>query len=132
MPHPNRITLLLPEVFRKFRTNILSKLKRQFQVIFGQNFFPLNINPFQASLLQDSTNYCLLTNRWWKSSFSHYNFCAKVSLSSCKGLVWHKTFFCWAASFSGLHRSFPYKSTTCLQMVAFEYFQHDLIFDISE
>ena len=44
-----------------FTTNFSSKLKSQFQVIFGQDFFPLKRSPFQVSLLHNFTN-CLLAN----------------------------------------------------------------------
>ena len=39
-----------------FTTNFSSKLKSQFQVIFGQVSFPLKMIPFQVSILEDSTN----------------------------------------------------------------------------
>ena len=44
-------------------TKFLSKLKSQFQIIFGQDSFPLKISSFQVSDPQDSKN-CLLTNGW--------------------------------------------------------------------
>ena len=69
---------LLPKVCRKFTTNFSSKLKPQFQLIFGQDSFPLNTSPFQASLSQNSSN-CLLTNGWQNACFYHYSFYTKVS-----------------------------------------------------
>ena len=53
----------LPKVCRKFTMNFSSKLKPQFQVVFGQDSFPLSTSPFQTSLSQNSVN-CLLTNGW--------------------------------------------------------------------
>ena len=47
-----------------FTTNFWSKLKFQFQVIFGHDSFPLKMSPFQVSLLQNSIN-CFLANGWW-------------------------------------------------------------------
>ena len=49
-----------------FTTNFSSKLKSQFQVIFGQDFFPLKMSPFQVRLLHNFTN-CLLANGWWNT-----------------------------------------------------------------
>ena len=69
---------LFPKICRKLETNFSSKLKPQFQVIFGQDSFPLNTSPFQASLLQNSAN-CVLINGWWNACFYHYSFYRKVS-----------------------------------------------------
>ena len=58
-----------------FMTNFSSKLKlkSQFQVIFGQDSFPLKMSPFQVSLLHNFIN-CLLTNGWRNTCFHHYPF----------------------------------------------------------
>ena len=70
-----------------FMTNFSSELKSQFQIIFSQDSFPLNISSFQDSLLlQDSTN-CLLANGWWNACFYHYSFSKNFSISFCKRLV---------------------------------------------
>ena len=69
---------LLPKVYRKFMTNFSSKRKPQFQVCFGQDSFPMNTSPFQASHSQNSAN-CLLTNEWWNACFYHYYFYRNVS-----------------------------------------------------
>ena len=121
--------------------NFSSKLKSQFQVIFGHDSLPLKMSPFQVSLSQKSIN-CLFANGWWNTCFYHYSFFTKkFPISSCKRLVCRKIFlFCQTDSFGSLPWLFFRKSTTkspifffiCLQMVAFEYFQYDLIFDISE
>ena len=68
-----------------FTTNFSSKLKSQFQVIFGQDF-------------------CLLANGWWNTYFYHYCvFTKRFPISSRKRLICHKIFlFCWTDSFCGL------------------------------
>ena len=121
-----------------FTTNFSSKLKSQFQVIFGQDSFPLKMSPFQVSLLQNFTK-CLLANEWWITCFYHYSFFTKKFLiSSCKRLVYRKIFlFCRTVLMVFPHYSFvttksPIFLFICLQKVALEYFQHDLVFDISE
>ena len=53
---------------RTFSTNFSNKLKSRFQVIFGQDSFPLKMSPFQVSLSQSYTN-CLLANKWWNTCF---------------------------------------------------------------
>ena len=66
-------------VARHIYDKLYRKLKSQFQVIFGQDFFPLKMGPFQVSLSQNSTN-CLLANGWWNTYFYHYScFFKKVS-----------------------------------------------------
>ena len=86
-----------------FTTNFSSKLKSQFQVIFGQDSFPLKMSPFQVSILHNFKN-CLLANRWWNTCFSHYSFFTKTfPISSRKRLVRYKIFlFCRTDSFCGL------------------------------
>ena len=59
-----------------FMTNFSSKLKSQFQVIFSQDSFPLNMHPSLASLLQSPTN-CLCNNGWRNACFYHYSFQTK-------------------------------------------------------
>ena len=122
-----------------FTLNFSSKLKSQFQVIFGHDSFPLKMSPFQVSLWQNSTN-CLLANGRWNVCFQLYSFSTKIlSISSCKRLVCHNIFlFCGTDSFGGLPSDYSFvtnKSSIfffiCLQMVVFDYFQCDLIFDIS-
>ena len=68
--------------------NFSSKLKltSQFQVIFGQDSFPLKMSPFQVCLLHNLTN-CLLANGWWNPCFYHYPFFTKkFSISSPQAL----------------------------------------------
>ena len=122
-----------------FTTNSSSKLKSPLQIIFGQNSFPLKMSPFQVSLLQNSTN-CLLVNGCWDTCFYHYSFFTKmISISFCKCFVCRKIFiFCRTDSFAGFpDYSFvttksPIFFFVYLQVVAFEYFQYDLILQISE
>ena len=122
-----------------FTTNFSSKLKFQFQVFFGQDSFPLKMSPFQVSLLHNVTN-CLLANGWWNACFSHYSSFTK-SFPSLLASAWFvKRYFSFAEQavcVVFLDYSFVTTKSTiffsiCLQMVAFEYFQYDLIFDISE
>ena len=121
-----------------FTINFSSKLKSQFQVIFGHDFFPLKMSPFQVSLWQNSTN-CLLANGWGNNCFYQYPFSTKrFPISSCKGLGCHNTFFfCGTNSLGGLPSDCSFVTTKsptyffiCLQMVVFDYFQCDLIFHI--
>ena len=86
---------LLPKVCRKFLKTFLHKLKSQFQVFFGEDFFPLNkVSPSQTGLLKTPTN-CLLTNEWWNAFFTITYFTQMFSISSCKRLVCRKIFlFC--------------------------------------
>ena len=121
-----------------FTTNFSSKLKSQFQVIFGQDFFPLKMSPFQVSLLHNFTK-CLLANGWLNTCFSHYSFFyKKVSylFSQALGLSYfsfaEQTDFVVFPDYSFVTIKSPIFFSICLQMVAFEYFQYDLIFDISE
>ena len=120
-------------------TNFLSKLKSQFQFIFGQDFFPLKISPnFGKSFVE--LRELSLTNSWWNTCFYHYSFLTKkFPISSCKCLVCRRIFlFCRTDNFGGLPCLFFCKHSVsniffiCLQMVALEYFQYDLTFDISE
>ena len=120
-----------------FTTNFSSKCKSQFQVIFGQDSFPLKLSPFQASLSQNSPD-CLFTNGWcnvcntWNTwiPFSMTLFIKTFPILSCKLLVCFKMFlFCRTVSFGGLpFYSFvtaksPILFFICLQMVIFEYSQ---------
>ena len=131
---------LLPKVCRMFTTNFSSKRKPECQVIFSQDCFPLNTSPFLASLPQTlRTASALMDDGMLALTITL--FMQKFPISSCKSLVCRKIFpFCRTDSFGGPPWIFFRKSTTkspiffflCLQMVAFEYFQFDLIFDISE
>ena len=87
--------LLHPNIILHSFKKVLRKLKSQFQVIFGEDFFPLNkISPRQASLLKTSKN-CLLTIEWWNAFFTITYFTQMFSTSSCKCLVCRKIFlFC--------------------------------------
>ena len=70
-----------------FTTNFSIKLKSLFQVIFGQDSFPLKMSPFQVSLLQNSTN-CLLANGLWNNCFHHYSFFLQKRFSSLLASTW--------------------------------------------
>ena len=122
-----------------FTTNFSSKRKSQFQVMFRQDSFPLKMSSLQVSISRYSTN-CLLPNGCWNTCFHHYSFFTKkFPISFCKRLVFRKIFlFCRTDSFGGLPWLFFRNHWVsniffiCLQTFAFEYFQYDLIFDISE
>ena len=96
-----------------FMTNFSSKLKlkSQFQVIFGQDSFPLKMSPFQVSLLHNFTK-CLLTNGWWNTRFYHYPFFTKkfpisspqalglsedISLLSNRQFLWSSLIMPWSS-----------------------------------
>ena len=83
-----------------FTINFSSKLKSQFQVIFGRDSFPLKMSPFQVSLWQHSTN-CLFANEWWNTCFYQHSFSSKkFPISCCNCLVCHNIFlFCGTNSF---------------------------------
>ena len=122
-----------------FTISYSSKLNSQIQVIIGHDSFPLKMSPFQVSLSQKSRN-CVLANGLWNTCFYHYSFFTKkFPMFRCKHLGCHKIFlFCRTDCFGGLPWLFfcNHKVSNvffiCLQIVAFEYFQYDLIFDISE
>ena len=90
-----------------FMKNFSSKLKSQFQVIFDQDSFPLEMSQFQASLLHNFKNR-LLANGWWNTCFYHYSsFTKKFPIFSRKHLVCRKIFLlCRTDSFGGLPRLF--------------------------
>ena len=119
-----------------FTTKLLSKLKSQYQFIFGQDSFPLKMSPFQVSLLYNFTNY-LLTNGWWNPCFYHYFFLHE-SFPSLLSITWFIViYFSFVEQavfpdYSFVTTKSPVFFLICLRMVAFEYFQYDLIFDISE
>ena len=122
-----------------FTTNFSSKLKSQFQVIFGQDFFPLKMSPFQVSLLHNFTN-CLLANGSGIPAFPITLFLQK-SLPSLLVSTWFviryfsfvkQAVFVVVPDYSFATTKSPIFFSICLQMVAFEYFQYDLIFDISD
>ena len=76
-----------------FTKNFTSKLKFQFQVIFGQDFFPLKMSPFQVRLLHNFTN-CLLANGWHGGihAFPITLFLQRFPISSRRHLLCHKIF----------------------------------------
>ena len=122
-----------------FTTNFSSKLNSQFQAIFGRDSFPLKMSPFQVSLLHNFTN-CLLANGGWNTCFYHSFFLQK-SFPSLLESAWfvirhfsfvEQTVFLVFPDYSFVTTKSPIFFSICLQMVTFEYFQHDLIFDISE
>ena len=61
LPYSNRSYTLLPKVFTICIKNFWNNLQSKRQVIFGQDSFPLNKTPFQASSLQNSAN-CFFAN----------------------------------------------------------------------
>ena len=83
---------LLPKVYRKFMTKFSSKLKPQFQVSFGQDSFPMNTSPFQASLSQNSAN-CFLLMDGGMPAFTITIFIETFPISSCQSLVWLARYF---------------------------------------
>ena len=122
-----------------FMTNFSSEPKSQFQVILGQDSFPLKMSPFQVSLLQNSTN-CLLANGWWNTCFYHYSF-LQIIFPSLLASAWFviryfsfgkQTVLVVFPDYFFVTTKSPIFLFICLQMVAFEYFQYDLKFDISE
>ena len=121
-----------------FTTNFSSKLKSQFQVIFGQDFFALKMSPFQVRLLHNFTN-CLLANGGIHA-FPITLFLQKsfpIPLASTCFVIRYFSFveqavFVVFPDYSFVTTKPPIFFSICLQIVAFEYFQHDLIFDISE
>ena len=68
---------LLSKVCRMFTMNFSSKRKPKFQVIFGQDSFPLNTS-LSGQPSATSAN-CLRTNGWWNACSYHYSFYTKVS-----------------------------------------------------
>ena len=71
-----------------FTANFSSKLKSQFQVILGQDFYPMKMSLFQVSLLQNSTN-CFLANGWWNNCFYHYSFSAIFNILLVSNILFH-------------------------------------------
>ena len=123
-----------------FTTNFWSKLKFQFQVIFGHDSFPLKMSPFQVSLLQNSTN-CLLANGLWNNCFHHYSFFLQKRFPSLLASTWVVVSYSYFVEQTDMVAFPDYSFATtnctifvfiCLQMVPFEYFQYDIIFDFSE
>ena len=126
-----------------FATNCLSKLESQFQVIFGQDSFPLKMSPSQVSLLQNFWK-CLLGNGWRNTCFSPGQWMAEYLLLPL--LFFYKKVFYFpsllaSAWFVIIYFSFveqtvlvvfpdysfittksPISFFICLHMVAFEYF----------
>ena len=123
-----------------FTTNFSIKLKSLFQVIFGQDSFPLKMSPFQVSLLQNSTN-CLLANGLWNNCFHHYSFFLQKRFPSLLASTWVVVSYSYFVEQTDMVAFPDYSFATtkctifvfiCLQMVPFEYFQYDIIFDFSE
>ena len=120
----------------RFTANFSSKLKCQLQVIFDKDSFPLNVSPFQVSLLQNSTN-CLLANGCLLLSllFLHKNFPSLLA-----SVCFVERYFSFVEQivlvafpdYSLVATKFPILFFICLEVFAFEYFQYHLIFDISE
>ena len=119
--------------------NFSSKLKSQFQVIFGHDSLPLKMSPFQVSLSQKSIN-CLFANGWWNTCFYHYSFFTK-SFTSLLTSAWfvvrylsfvEQTVLVVFPDYYFVTTKSPIFFFIWLQMVPFEYFQYDLIFDIDE
>ena len=121
-----------------FTTNFSSKLKSQFQVIFGQDFFALKMSPFQVRLLHNFTN-CLLANgeipAFPITLFLQKSFPSPLA-STCFVIRYfsfvEQAVFVVFPDYSFVTTKPPIFFSICLQMVASEYFQHDVIFDISE
>ena len=116
-----------------FTTNFSSKLKSQFQVIFGQDSFPLKMSPFQVSLLYNFTKF-LRANGWW-NLFLQKN--SQSVLASAWFVVRYfsfveQTVLMVFPDYSFVTTNSPIFFSRCLQMVAFEYFQYEPIFDIFE
>ena len=63
-----------------FMTNFSSKLKCQFQIVFDQDSFPLNVSLFQVSLLLLNSANCLLASGCWNACFYHTLFTKKFPL----------------------------------------------------
>ena len=119
---------------KTFRTNLSISLKSSLVRIFFSEHESISGETFYITLW---TAFSLIDGRI--SAFTIILFTQKFPISSCKCLVCCKIFlFCRTDSFRGLPRLFFSKCITespifffiCLQMVAFEYFQHDLTFDV--
>ena len=86
---------LLSKVCRMFTMNFSSKRKPEFQVIFGQDSFPLNTSPFQASLPQPlRTASALMVGGMLALTITLFT--QKFPISCCKIFI-----FCLEDSFGG-------------------------------
>ena len=114
-------------------------LSLNFRSFLVRNPFFLKLVHFRlVSLSQDSTN-CLLANGWWNTCFYQYSFLYK-SFPSLLTSPWFvvkyfyfakKTVLMVFPDYSFVTTKSPIFFSICLQMIAFEYFPYDLIFDIS-
>ena len=122
-----------------FTTNFLSKLKSQFQVIFGQDFFPLKMVHFRSdfcttlrtvSSLMDGGIHAFPITLFLQKRFP------SLLASTCFVIRYfsfvEQAVFVVFPDYSFVTTKSPIFFSICLQMVAFECFQYDLIFDISE
>ena len=114
-------------------------LSLNFRSFLVRNPFLLKLVHFTlVSLSQDSTK-CLLANGWWNTCFYHYSFLHQ-SFPSLLTSPWFvvkyfsfakKTVLMVFHDYSFVATKSPIFFFICLQMIAFEYFPYDLIFDIS-
>ena len=122
-----------------FTINFLSKLKSQFQVIFGKIPFLWKWVHFRSVFRRTLRTVSLLMNGGIPA-FTNTLFLQKIfPISSCKRLVCCKIFLFVEQTVLVVFPDYSFVTTKsqifffiCLKMVAFEYFQYDLIFDISE
>ena len=116
-----------------FMKNFSRKLKAQFQVIFGQDSFPLKMSPFLTESISSLTDveYLLLPLiLFYKKIFPSL-------LASTWFVVRYfsfveQTVLVIFPDYSFVSTKSPIFFFICLQMIDFEYFQYNLIFDISE
>ena len=121
-----------------FTTNLSSKLKSQFQVIFWEDSFLSTWVHFKLVFYcRTLRTFCSLMDGGMPV-FTITLLTKKFPISFCKHLVYCKIFlFCQKTvlvvfpDYSFITTKSPILFFIC-QMVAFEYFQYDLIFDISE
>ena len=107
-----------------------------FTINFDQNSFPLEVSPFQVSLLQNSTNSSLIDGA------IHIFKINLLLLKSFLESVWFvaRYFSFFKQTVLVVFPDYSFVTTNSLstlffiylQIVAVEYFQYDVIFDISE
>ena len=123
----------------RFSINFSSKLKSQFQVIFGHDSFPLKMSPFQVSFISSLRTVSSLMDGEIPA-FTITLFLQK-SFPSVLASAWFvvryfsfvkQTVLVVFPDYSLVTTKSPIFFFICLQMVAFEYFQYDLVFGISE
>ena len=122
-----------------FLINLLIKLKYWFQVIFGLDSFPLKMSPFQVNLFRTLRAVYLLMDGGMPA-FNITFFLQKrfpSLLASARFVVRYfsfveQTVLVVFLDYSFVTTKFPIFFFIGLQMIAFEYFQYDLILDISE